>query len=86
MKYIYLLIIPLLIIIGCTSSDSEQKNKEMMQLKRSLDSLKALNMSYDKTLDSLNSNTKAKEDNLRKMQQQLDSLQRNMKETEEMNK
>jgi septal ring factor EnvC (AmiA/AmiB activator) len=84
MKYIYLLIIPLLILIGCTSSNSEQKNKEMMQLKRSLDSLKALNTSYDKTLDSLNANTKAKEDNLRMIQMQLDSLQKNIKETEEM--
>jgi septal ring factor EnvC (AmiA/AmiB activator) len=83
MKYIYLLIIPLLILIGCTSSNSEQKNKEMMQLKRSLDSLKTLNTSYDKTLDSLNANTKAKEDNLRMIQMQLDSLQKNMKETEE---
>jgi uncharacterized protein YcfL len=83
MKYIYLLIIPLLILIGCTSSNSEQKNKEMMQLKKSLDSLKTLNTSYDKTLDSLNANTKAKEDNLRMIQMQLDSLQKNMKETEE---
>lgn len=82
MKYIYLLIIPLLILIGCTSSDSEQKNKEMLQLKRSLDSLKAINTSYDKTLDSLSANTKAKEDNLRMIQMQLDSLQKNMKETE----
>jgi len=83
MKYLYFLIIPLLVLIGCTSSNSEQKNKEMMQLKRTLDSLKAINTSYDKTLDSLNSNTKAKEDNLRMLQQQLDSLQKNMKETEE---
>jgi predicted nucleic acid-binding Zn-ribbon protein len=55
----------------------------MLQLKKSLDSLKAINTSYDKTLDSLNSNTKAKEDNLRMIQMQLDSLQKNMKETEE---
>jgi predicted RNase H-like nuclease (RuvC/YqgF family) len=82
MKYIYFLVIPLLIFIGCTSSNSEQKNKEMMQLKRSLDSLKAINTSYDRTLDSLNANTKAKEDNLRMIQMQLDSLQKNMKETE----
>jgi len=83
MKYIYFLIIPLLIFIGCTSSNSEQKNNEILQMKRSLDSLKALNNSYDKTLDSLNASTKAKEDNLRFIQQQLDSLQKNMKETEE---
>ena len=83
MKYIYFLVIPLFIFIGCTSSDSEQKNKEMMNLRKSLDSLKALNNSYDKTLDSLNANTKAKEENLRFIQQQLDSLQKNMKETEE---
>jgi uncharacterized protein YcfL len=83
MKYLYFLVIPILILVGCTSSNSEQKNKEMLQLKKSLDSLKAINTSYDKTLDSLNSNTKAKEDNLRMIQQQLDSLQKNMKETEE---
>ena len=52
-------------------------------MKKTLDSLKVLNNSYDKTMDSLNASTKAKEDNLRFIQQQLDSLQKNMKETEE---
>ena len=83
MKYIYFLVIPLIILIGCTSSESEQRNKDMMKLRKSLDSLKVLNNSYDKTLDSLNANKKVEEDNLRFIQQQLDSLQKNMKETEE---
>ena len=84
MKYIYFLVIPLFIYIGCSSSDSEQKNKDMMKMKKSIDSLKALNNSYNKTLDSLKESAKTKEDELRFFQQELDSVQKNMKEVEEM--
>jgi septal ring factor EnvC (AmiA/AmiB activator) len=83
MKYIYFLIIPVLIMVGCTSSESEKWNKDMMQMKKTLDSLKAKNSAYDKSLDSLNASTKAKEENMKMIQMQLDSLNKNLKEMEE---
>jgi len=82
MKYIYFLVIPILIAVGCSSSKSEQYDKDLKQTRKTLDSLKVLNSAYNKTLDSLKGNTKTKDDDLRFMQQQLDSLQKNMKEVE----
>jgi len=84
MKYIYFLIIPILIMVGCSSSDSEKWNKDMMQLRKTLDSLKAKNSAYNKSLDSLNASTKAKEDDMKMIQMQLDSLNKNLKEMEEL--
>lgn len=83
MKYIYFLVIPILISVGCTSSKTEQYNKDLKQTRKTVDSLKALNNEYNKSLDSLKGNTKTKDDDLMLIQQQLDSLQKNLKEMEE---
>ena len=84
MKYVYFLVIPLMVLIGCTSSESEKMDKDIKSMRKTLDSLKAINSSYDKSLDSLNSSTKSKEDDLKMIQMQLDSLNKNLKEMEEL--
>jgi septal ring factor EnvC (AmiA/AmiB activator) len=84
MKYVYFLVIPLIVLIGCTSSESKKMDQDIKSMRKTLDSLKAINSSYDKSLDSLNANTKAKEDDLKMIQMQLDSLNKNLKEMEEM--
>ena len=83
MKYLYFLVIPLMVLVGCSSSDSEKMDKDIKSMRKTLDSLKAINSSYDKSLDSLNASTKSKEDNLKMIQMQLDSLNKNLKEMEE---
>jgi hypothetical protein len=82
MKYIYFVIIFLILFSSCTNSDTEQKNRDIIQLKKSLDSLKTLNSTFDKTLDSLKAYIIDKESNINIIKQQLDSLQKNIKETE----
>ncbi|MCX6158195.1 MAG: hypothetical protein NTY74_09495 [Ignavibacteriae bacterium] len=83
MKYLYFLVIPLMVLIGCSSSDSEKMDKDIKSMRKTLDSLKAINSSYDKSLDSLKGSTKTKEDNLKMIQMSLDSLNKNLKEMEE---
>ena len=83
MKYLYFLVIPMMVFIGCSSSDSEKMDKDIKNMRKTLDSLKAVNKAYDKSLDSLNGSTKAKEDDLKLIQMQLDSLNKNLKEMEE---
>ncbi len=84
MKYVYFLVIPLMVLIGCTSSESKKMDQDIKSMRKTLDSLKAINSSYDKSLDSLKGSTKAKEDDLKMIQMQLDSLNKNLKEMEEM--
>lgn len=83
MKYVYFLVIPLMVLIGCTSSESKKMDSDIKSMRKTLDSLKAINSSYDKSLDSLKGSTKAKEDDLKMIQMQLDSLNKNLKEMEE---
>lgn len=80
MKYLYLIIIPVMFIIGCSSSESERMNKEMIDLKKSIDSIKTKSNSIDRTLDSLQSESKAKEEKMIFLQKQLDSLNKNLQE------
>ena len=67
-------------IIGCSSSESERMNKEMIDLKKSIDSIKTKSNSIDKTLDSLQNESKAKEEKMIFLQKQLDSLNKNLQE------
>lgn len=83
MKYVYFLVIPLMVLIGCNSSESKKMDNDIKSMRKTLDSLKAINSSYDKSLDSLKGSTKAKEDDLKMIQMQLDSLNKNLKEMEE---
>ena len=82
MKYIYFLIIPIMFLIGCSSSDSKKVDEDIKNLKMSLDSLKTLNKINDKTLDSLNKANKLKEEKLLQYQHTLDSLKKNFQEEE----
>ena len=82
MKYLYFLVIPIMVLVGCSSSDSEKMDRDIKNMRKTLDSLKAVNKAYDKSLDSLNGSTKAKEDDLKLIQMQLDSLNKNLKEME----
>jgi len=83
MKYVYFLVIPLMVLIGCTSSESKKMDQDIKSMRKTLDSLKSINSSYDKSLDSLKGSTKTKEDDLKMIQMQLDSLNKNLKEMEE---
>lgn len=83
MKYLYLLVIPMMVFIGCSSSDSEKMDKDIKNIRKTLDSLKAVNRVYDRSIDSLKGSTKSKEDDLKMIQMQLDSLNKNLKEMEE---
>jgi len=55
-------------------------NKEMIDLKKSIDSIKTKSNSIDRTLDSLQSESKAKEEKMIFLQKQLDSLNKNLQE------
>ncbi|MDD5363008.1 MAG: hypothetical protein PHN88_12795 [Ignavibacteria bacterium] len=79
MKYFYYLFIAFAVLYGCSSSKSDEKNmQDMQKLKRSTDSLNAVKLGVQKTLDSLNAESKRKDDLMKQYQMQLDSLQKNM--------
>ncbi len=80
MKYIYFLIIPIILFVGCTSSESKKMDQDISNLKKSLDSLKKQSQMNDKTLDSLNKETLRKEEQMLRYQQMLDSLKKNLQE------
>ena len=82
MKYIYILIIPVLFFVGCTSSESEKVDKEIKEMKKLVETLKERNKENDKILDSLKNETKTKDEQILFFQQQLDSLNKNLKEEE----
>lgn len=81
MKYI-ILIITIVFLAGCSSSDSERMNREMQETKKSVDSLKSLYKTNDATLDSLKKQNQLREEQLKYYQQMLDSLNKNLKEEE----
>lgn len=82
MKYIYFLIFPILLLIGCTSSDSGKIDEDLKNLKMSIDTLKVQYQKNDKILDSLKQANKLKEEQLLQYQQSLDSLKKNLQEEE----
>ncbi len=82
MKYILPFAIALMFLSGCTSSDSDKMEREMKDMKKTVDSLKSVYKTNDAALDSLKIQNQKREDQLKYYQQMLDSLNKNLKEEE----
>ncbi|MCE1166249.1 MAG: hypothetical protein LWX07_12700 [Bacteroidetes bacterium] len=81
MKYIHVLFALFLFAYGCSSSQNEERREQdLKKIRRTVDSLKVLKGNMDKSLDSLNSVSRKKDLEMKTMQNQLDSLQKNMNE------
>lgn len=81
MKYLYFLFVVFLLIYGCSSSQGDEKrNRDLQNMKRSVDSLKIVKNNLDRSLDSLNSANRKMDEELNMMKMQLDSLNRNIQE------
>ncbi|GEM_PF-5999266 len=81
MKYLYLLFVVFLLIYGCSSSQGDEKrNRDLQNMKHSVDSLKIVKNNLDRSLDSLNSANRKMDEELNMMKMQLDSLNRNIQE------
>lgn len=80
MKYVYLIFIPIFIIFGCSSSDKEKMDKDVVRLKRTIDSIKVQSTNADNSLDSLQRVSREKEEKLIFLQKQLDSLNKNLEQ------
>ncbi len=57
-------------------------DKEIKEMKKTVEILKARNKENDRVLDSLKNETKTKDEQILFFQQQLDSLNKNLKEEE----
>ncbi len=81
MKYLYFLFVVFLLIYGCSSSQGDEKrNRDLQNMKHSVDSLKIVKNNLDRSLDSLNSANRKMDEELNMMKMQLDSLNRNIQE------
>jgi len=81
MKYTYLLLFAFLLAGGCSSSsNSSERSLELKNYKRQLDSLNKVKKDQLKTLDSLENESRIKEEQLRKLQMEQDSLNKILKE------
>ena len=76
-----IVIISLSGLTGCTSSEKEeQRAKQLEKIRVDVENLKQQNNNADASLDSLNTVLKRKDEELRKLQQELDSLQKNIEQ------
>lgn len=81
MKYTFIVIVFCLFLASCSSSQNDEKREQdLMKIRRMVDSLKVLKNNIDKSLDSLNSVSRNKDQEMKTLQNQLDSLNRNLKE------
>lgn len=81
MKYSYLLLFAFFIAAGCSSSgSSSDKNREMKLYKKQLDSLKQVKNEQQRVLDSLENSGRMKEEQLRQLKLEQDSLNKILKE------
>jgi|WetSurSiteA1Bulk_404760.scaffolds.fasta_scaffold39546_1 hypothetical protein len=81
MKYSYLLVFALFIAAGCSSSGSSTNNSnEMKSYKRQLDSLNQVKKDQQRILDSLENESRVKEEQLKRLQLEQDSLNQILKE------
>ena len=81
MKYLYVLFALFILVAGCSSSKSdERREQDLKNIRRTVDSLKVVKGSMDKSLDSLNSVSRKKDQEMKSLMNQLDSLQKNMQE------
>jgi len=78
-----LIILSLSGLTGCTSSKQEEERaKQIEKIRADVEKLKQQKKNADISLDSLNTEVKMKDDTLRKLQQELDSLQKNIEQQE----
>jgi len=81
MKYLYFLFVAFLFIYGCSSSQSDEKrNRDLQNLRHSVDSLKMAKVNLDRTIDSLSAANRKMDEELNMMKMQLDSLNWNIQE------
>ncbi len=74
-----IVIISLSGLTGCASSEKEeQRAKQLEKIRVDVENLKQQNKNADASLDSLNAENNRKDETLRKLQQELDSLQKNI--------
>ena len=71
-------------IIGCGSSQQEERRAEQLrQLRSDVEKLKEMNRQADISLDSLYRKLREKDEELKLLQLELDSLQKNMEQESE---
>ncbi len=77
--FIFALFLNSLMYSGCSSSSEEQeRSKKMIELRKNLDSLKKVYSESGKTLDSLNRVMQMKNEELKRIQAERDSLIKNI--------
>lgn len=78
MKYLYVILLSLFLLSGCTKKNEDDAKKEA--IRKSADSLKAAQQKLGKSLDSLDKESREQDEKLRKMKVELDSLNKRIEE------
>ncbi|MDD5363007.1 MAG: hypothetical protein PHN88_12790 [Ignavibacteria bacterium] len=77
MKYLYVLLVSFVLLYGCTTKNNDEKKRQ--EIKNSADSLIDKTRNLNKTMDSLNKESKNQDEKLKQMQIELDSLKKRAK-------